>query len=107
MVKSGMSCDRISTKEECEGAARALGATDTTAVTGSHTSDPPYCFLEGDGTLAGTQLWFNTLTSSTDSCSNDDMCICKTSGSRHITCFTLKKRVRERGEREKEIGRGR
>ena len=79
-VKSGKICNRITTKEECESAANALGATDTTAGTGSWATDPPYCFLQGDGTLEGTELYFNTLTTSSDSCTDDDMCVCKASG---------------------------
>ena len=80
LVKSGNTCNRITTKEECEYAAVVLGASDTTVEEGYHVTDPPYCFLEGDGTLEGGSLWFNTQTTSADSCSDDDMCICKESG---------------------------
>ena len=84
LVKSGNTCNRITTKEECEYAAVVLGASDTTVEEGYYVTDPPYCFLEGDGTLGGTDLFFNPLTTSTDSCSNDDMCVCKTSGNLDI-----------------------
>ena len=73
-VKSGLSCNRITSKEECENAASELGHSDTTADTISESSYPPYC-----SSYHGALKW-NTLTSSSYECDSDDHCLCASAG---------------------------
>ena len=81
LVKENRTCNRITTKEECERAAKALGAKNTTASIGNYTTGLPYCFFKGKYIHErDTSLWFSTPTTSNYSCSNDAVCICKASG---------------------------
>ena len=74
LVKSGNSCGRITTKKDCEIAARKLGLSDTTAGKPSvPTTRPPYCYHH----VTQGGLWFNTEFTSNASCSNERPCLCK------------------------------
>ena len=71
-VNSGSSCVRVTTKAECEEAARQLGHSDTSASEETVSNYPPYCYIHG-----GNGLWFNNQGSSTTECSSNNDCICK------------------------------
>ena len=72
LVTSGSACERITSKEECEEAARQLGLSDTNAA-GENVSDwPPYCY-----SIDGRSLYFNNNGYSTSRCSAERLCICK------------------------------
>ena len=69
-----MSCNRISTEEECEEAAQSLGLSDTTA-TANHWSGPSHCVFDHD---EDPGLWFNTNFLSVEiQCTSDVQCICR------------------------------
>ena len=80
LVTSGSSCERITSKEECELAAEELGLDATTATEETVSDYPAYCYLsvneEGEG-----NLWFNRNGDSFEQCSASYSCICKTVGS--------------------------
>ena len=74
-VASGQACKRVTSKAECEDAARQLVLTDNVAEGETESNYPPACYFNGGN------LWFNTDDSSTAQCSSDNVCICKkTSG---------------------------
>ena len=79
LVTSGTACERITSRIECEEAARKLGLFYDTSAEGANTSIywPPYCYYD---LLEG--LFFNVDGNSTSQCSaSDRICICKkTSG---------------------------
>ena len=80
LVTSGSSCERITSKEECELAAEELGLDATTATEETVSDYPAYCYLSvnEDG---GGNLWFNRNGDSFEQCSASYSCICKTVGS--------------------------
>merc|ERR1712150_374330 len=60
-VESGSErCERITSKAECEEAAKQLELTDTTATQGTRSQSPPYCFFSNGG-----YLYFNKNVDST------------------------------------------
>ena len=64
-------CDLpITTKEECETAAQALGHSDQTADPYTSSYRPAGCYISG-------KLWFNTQQRSTSPCSSSRKCLCK------------------------------
>ena len=72
LVTSGTSCVRVTSKDECEAAARMLGLSDTTAIVDYVYKWPPYC-LHSNGLL-----YYNTRAyESTTECSSSYKCICK------------------------------
>ena len=78
-MTNGNSCERITTKEDCEAAATTLGLSDSTtalvvpADQGNYA--PPYCsYMPG---YNGDKLYFNPAFNSPDSCSNEENCLCK------------------------------
>ena len=75
MVTSGSTCERVTTKAECEEAARQLGLSNTTAEEETVDDYPPYCYFTGGEWEVW--LWFNKNGSSTSQCSSDEVCICK------------------------------
>ena len=72
LVTSGSSCERITSKDDCELAAEELGLDDTTAGEETESDYPPYCYLTFDG-----DLWFNNNGDSTAECTQSSRCICK------------------------------
>jgi len=72
IVTSGSTCERVTSKEECEEAARQLGLSDTTAAEETSYSYPPYCYFYN-----GSSLYFNNQLNSDTVCSSYDPCICK------------------------------
>ena len=76
-VMSGSTCERVSSKSECEKAARQLGLAVTVASEESASDWPPHCYFHN-----GWQLWFNTDGNAVSHCDSREMvCICKeTSG---------------------------
>ena len=75
-VTSGSTCERVTSKAECEEAARQLGLSDTVALEESKSNWPPYCYVNINA------LYFNINGTATSHCnSNSRICICKeTSG---------------------------
>ena len=66
-------CNRITSKPECEEAARQLGLSDTSASEETTVTDfPPYCYF-----CCGGELWFNDYGNSDGSCTSENVCICK------------------------------
>ena len=75
MVTSGSTCERVTSKAECEEAARQLGLSDTTADDDGQDGvnyDPPFCYFESGS------LKFNSLATNTGPCTTSDQCICST-----------------------------
>ena len=72
MVWSGSTCERVTSKAECEEAASQLGLSDTTASVETTGGYPPYCYL-----FYGDDLYFNNDGNSRTECSSRDPCICK------------------------------
>ena len=71
-VTSGSTCERITSKAECEEAATQLGFADNQASE-ENTSWPPFCYF-----YDGQSLWFNKNENSTSNCnSHNRICICK------------------------------
>ena len=81
MVTSGSTCERVTTKAECEEAARQLGLSDTTATGEREPDYPPYCYF-----LDGEDLWFNRNGNSESPCLSDEVCICK-SNIGEVNCY--------------------
>ena len=71
-VNSGSACDMVTTKAECQEAARQLGHSDTSASEETVSNYPPYCYIHN-----GNGLWFNNQGSSATACSSNNVCICK------------------------------
>ena len=61
----------MTTKVECEAAARGLGLSDTTATEESTSDWPPYCYFYRN------ELYFNTAFGSSASCFDQVQCVCK------------------------------
>jgi len=72
IVLSGSTCERVTSKEECQEAARQLGLSDTTANEEAEYNYPPYCYF-----YDGFSLYFNKQLNSETVCSPDNACICK------------------------------
>ena len=71
-VTSGSTCERITSKAECEEAATQLGFADNRASE-ENTEWPPFCYFYN-----GQSLWFNKNENSTSHCnSHNKICICK------------------------------
>ena len=87
-VTSGSSCERITTKEDCETAARELGLSDAEADVNDDASYPPYCYFHKSG-----HLIFNTNGQATAPCSDLRSCICKTASRWGVTCGVIPKVV--------------
>ena len=73
-------CERITTKGDCETAARELGLSDTTAVdpanmSGNPANYPPNCYYK-PGNPTNLKLLFNADFTSNASCSNERNCLC-------------------------------
>ena len=71
-MKSGNICGKITTVEECETAAKALGLSDTIAYNTSNHGWPPHCFYKAEHKF----LIFNADSTSPTTCSNIEQCIC-------------------------------
>ena len=72
MVSSGSTCQRVTSKAECEEAARQLGLIDTGASELSNSEFPAYCYYKP----AEEHLYFNTNTDNT-LCTSERNCLCK------------------------------
>ena len=72
MVSSGSTCERVTSKAECEDAASKLGLSDTTAWEETESGYPPYCYF-----YDGAYLYFNKNGNSGTQCSSHGACICK------------------------------
>ena len=72
-VTIGSTCQRITSREECEEAAAQLGLSDTEASEEYVSDWPPYCYIyEGDS------LYYNTNGNATSQCNTiKRVCICK------------------------------
>ena len=81
-VTSGSTCERITSKAECEKAARKLGLSDTTASKVNKVLEPPYCFFK-KGAFRG--LYFNSNGNSNGQCQNIRVCICKETSALTVT----------------------
>ena len=69
-------CQRASTKEECETLARELGLSDTTATTATNANSPPGCYNKASSEKQ--KLWFNKLVNgNTSPCTDIRKCLCK------------------------------
>ena len=75
---TGDICERITTEEDCETAARNLNLSDITAYSakGDPKTWPPYCYYK-PGNPNNRKLFFNTDFNSTASCSSERNCLCK------------------------------
>ena len=71
-VTSGSTCRRITSKAECEKAAKQLRFPDTEASQEDTPVYPPYCYFGGDN-----KLYFNENSNSVQPCKNANICICK------------------------------
>ena len=94
-VANGDICERITTKGDCETAARELGLSDTTAVdsdnlSGNPENSPPNCYYK-PGNPTNLKLIFNTDFTSNASCSNERNCLCISGKATYITggCLVL------------------
>ena len=74
-VTSGPFCQRITSKTECEEAAKELGLSGTEAEEETVSDWPPNCYFSTDGDGAG--LWFNNDGDSAEHCDRNQICICK------------------------------
>ena len=72
-VTRGFKCERITSKSECEEAARQLDLSDTSASEETEWDYPPYCYLH----RGSSSLWFNDQGRSDTFCDSDNICICK------------------------------
>jgi len=74
-VYSGRACERITSRRECEAAARQLGFKDVTATIDTRwtKSEPPYCFYS----RSSKALKFNNVFDSPGECSISYGCLCK------------------------------
>ena len=71
-VTSGSTCDRITSKAECQEAARKLGLANTVAFEMTNSHWPPYCFFN-----KGQSLWYNNNANAASKCNKKKVCICK------------------------------
>ena len=72
-VTSGSTCTRITSKADCEEAARQLGFSDTSANEENESSWPPYCYGYG-----GSTIYFNLNANAVSDCDSDNrICFCK------------------------------
>ena len=73
MVTSGSTCKRVTSKADCEEAARQLGLSDTEASEETVATWPPYCYFYN-----GQSLYFNNNANATSQCNPDSrVCICE------------------------------
>ena len=86
MVTSGSTCTRVTSKEECEDAARQLGLADTEAGEETVSDWPPYCYFYDHGNRQ--ELYFNKDGNAISECNSDGkICICKNeSGEMDVHC---------------------
>ena len=76
-VTSGSTCQRITSKEECEEAAKQLGFTQSNigaSLEDDETNFPPYCYFYSRGPGS---LWFNENGNSAVPCKGGVIRICK------------------------------
>ena len=70
-------CQRATTKEECEALASQHGLTDTIADMGDNMEWVPSCYYRPDND-GHKRLWFNSaVTDNTTPCSETRKCVCK------------------------------
>ena len=82
-VTSGSTCERVTSKADCEQAARQLGLSVTVAKVVTESDWPPNCyFYNGDSHGNGKTLYFNNDHNAASECNpGSRVCICKkTSG---------------------------
>ena len=79
MVTSGSNCGRVTSKAECEEAARQLGLSDNVASEESVSNWPPYCYFYNE-----RSLWFNNYGDAVSQCTNSAACICKEISSKRL-----------------------
>ena len=72
MVSSGSTCERVTSKAECEEAARQLSLMDTSAYELSDSNYPAYCYYKP----SDEELYFNSNTDNTN-CTSERNCLCK------------------------------
>ena len=78
MVNSGTACNRITSLEECDRAAKMLGLEDSrdgAVVHPNMAKYPPYCYMY----RPERHIWFNTAFDSPDVCDSTFTCICRES----------------------------
>ena len=82
IIESGRTCNRITTKEECEQAAQLLGFSGTTAAVQSNGHSPSHCHWW----TGGPALIFNTNFAAGYDCKQGQQCICRGSilGKSHV-----------------------
>ena len=80
-VKSGTTCERVTSKAECEQAARQLGLSVTVAKVVTESDWPPNCyFYNGDSHGNGKTLYFNNDHNAASECNpGSRVCICQNS----------------------------
>ena len=71
-VTKGSTCERITSKAECEEASRHLDLSDNVASEETVSDYPPYCYFYRE-----QELWFNDHGDSDASCTSENVCICK------------------------------
>ena len=72
------SCQRATTKEECESLARQQGLSDTIAKTNSYKRGPAYCYYKPGNRNKADRLFFNTaVAENTSPCTDTRKCVCK------------------------------
>ena len=71
-VTEGSTCERVTSKAECELAAKQLDLSDTEALVEDKSDWPPFCYL-----YKGRSLFYNTAGNNASECNSDSVCICK------------------------------
>ena len=89
-VTSGSTCNRVTSKEECEEAARQLGLSDTEAHEGSWTWWVPHCSFYHSSWSNRGYLYFNNNGDEDLECNSDTkICICKEASSCEEACDSV------------------
>ena len=71
-------CERVTSKADCEQAARQLGLSVTVAEVVTESDWPPNCyFYNGDSHGNGKTLYFNNDHNAVSECNDSKICICK------------------------------
>jgi len=71
MVRSGSTCERITSMAECEEAAGKLGLFDTSATTNDYSGGPPYCYYK----TGEKRLYYNTNNNNPCTCERNCLCM--------------------------------
>ena len=74
MVANGSDCERVTSKEKCEDAARHLNVSDITAKEETEDNFPPFCYFYNK---KEETLYFNKSNLTNSECNSHHICICK------------------------------